>query len=115
MEDAEAKWKEYFYSIRTACPWSWAAWQKGSIDIQSWEGRPQELGDWDARLYVARGRKFRIIKKIAKRMNDTRPQDEWLWSHPDFGNNSTPVPVLIQQSRIGLETVRKSLKNNNFV
>tara|TARA_B100000085_G_C18406331_1_gene456761 strand:- start:191 stop:337 length:147 start_codon:yes stop_codon:yes gene_type:complete len=32
-----------------------------------------------------------------ERMNDTRPEEEWLFSHPMYGGHSTPVPILIQQ------------------
>ena len=45
---------------------------------------------------------------MSERFNDTRPSEEWLWSHPDFGHYSTPVPVLIQQDRTSLEKARKS-------
>ncbi len=107
MEDAEVNWTEYFLSIRKVCPWSYASWHKGLIEVQPWEGTSKELGRLDARLYVLPDRKFRILKKIAKRMNDKFPDQEWLWSHPRFGNYSTQVPVLIQQDRAKLETARR--------
>jgi len=101
-------WCEYFYTIKRVCPWSWASWQKGLIEIDSWQGHPKQLGNLDARVYTAPKRKYRILKKIAKRMNDKFPNEEWLWSHPDFGNNSTEVPVLIQQDRAKLEQARRN-------
>lgn len=101
-------WNEYFKSIKPVCPWSWASWSKGHIEIDSWEGHPKDLGNLDARVYTAPKRKFRILKKIAKRMNDEFPNEEWLWSHPDFGNNSTEIPVLIQQDRTKLEQARRN-------
>ena len=32
-----------------------------------------------------------------ERMNDIRPEEEWLFSHPMYGGHSTPIPILIQQ------------------
>ena len=40
-----------------------------------------------------------------ERMNDTRPEEEWLFSHPMYGGHSTPVPILIQQD---LEVLTKA-------
>ena len=41
-------------------------------------------------------------------MNDERPTEEWLYSHPRYGGHSTPVPVLIQQDYELLQKARKS-------
>ena len=42
-------------------------------------------------------------------MNEGRPNEEWLYSHPQYGGHSTPVGVLIQQD---LETLTKARKGN---
>jgi hypothetical protein len=48
---------------------------------------------------------------MADRFNRERPAEEWLWSHPSFAHNSTPVACFIQQDRQRLETIRFSLEN----
>lgn len=109
--DLEANnWQDYFYSIRTVCPWSYSAWKRNKIGIVSWTGAVKDLEDLEARVYVYHT-KPRLLKKVEQRLNDEREHEEWLHSHPSFGVNATPVPVLIQQSRIGLENIRKSLQN----
>lgn len=40
-------------------------------------------------------------------LNESQQVYQWLWSHPDQGGHSTPVPVLIQQERALLEGLRK--------
>lgn len=101
-------WTHYFHSIRKVCPWSYSAWKRGKIDIAMWRGIANELEDLEARVYVIYGDiKPRLLKKIEQRLNGERQSEEWLHSHPLFGINSTPVPVLIQQDREGLEKARK--------
>lgn len=104
--DLEAsKWEEYFHKIRAVCPWSWSAWRRGFIQIQHWQGVALDLGDLEARVYVYYA-KPRLLKKREQQLNLSRPQDEWLHSHPSFGVRATPVPVLIQQSQAGLALAR---------
>jgi len=43
-----------------------------------------------------------------ERMNDTRLEEEWLFSHPIFKGHSTPVPILIQQDLEILSKARKT-------
>lgn len=102
-------WREYFQSIRDVCPWSWAAWRQGKIDIVSWGTEIKELGEYSARLYVTHRHNARQLKKISGRLNRDRPTEEWLWSHPQYKNKSAPVPVFIQQDRRTLETLRQNL------
>lgn len=110
--DVAVNWAAYFESIKTACPWSWSAQKKSLIDIQHWHSQAQDLEHYEARIYTAPNHKPRQLKKITDRLNRDRPLEEWLWSHPKYGHNSTPVPVLIQQDRSRLESIRKNLKNN---
>ena len=100
-------WLDYFYSIRTVCPWSYSAWKRNKIEIVLWQGQAKELQGLEARVYCL-DRKPRLLKKIEQRMNLNREFEEWLHSHPSFGINSTPVPVLIQQDRLGLQTARNN-------
>lgn len=115
MADAEADWNAYFENIKEVCPWSWSAWQQGAIQVTAWYNHVENLEHNQARLYIAHKHKPRQLKKIAQRLNRTRPEEEWLWSHPKFEFYSTPVPTLIQQDRHKLEKARKNLKNKGFV
>lgn len=98
-------WALYFLKIKPVCPWSWAAWQQGQIEIVY--TRPvRPLGAYAARVYV-----IDISKRRLKRLAVLRDhgEDEWLWSHPEYGPYATPVPCLIQQDRERLNTIRKQL------
>lgn len=101
-------WENYFRSIRTVCPWSYSAWKRGKIEIDLWKGVAKDLGTLEARVNVIITITPRLLKKIEQRLNRERDTEEWLHSHPSFGVNSTPVPVLIQQDRLGLERARRS-------
>lgn len=102
-------WEEYFRSIQSVCPWSWSAWRQGNIDIVNWGTDITELGTHSARLYITHRHNARQLKKISGRLSRTRPNEEWLWSHPQYKNNSTPVAVFIQQDLATLEHLRKKV------
>lgn len=114
MEASEAVkdksiWEDYFYSIRKVCPWSYSAWKRGLIDICLWKGIPQPLENYEARVNIIGVIKPRLLKKIEKRLNTERGCEEWLHSHPSFGVNATPVPVLIQQDEQHLAMARQQM------
>jgi hypothetical protein len=110
--DAEVDWFNYFESIQTVCPWSWSAIRKDLIEIVQWRDGISELGKYHARVYIAPNYKPRQLKKISDRLTKIRPSEEWLWSHPKYGYNSTPVPTLIQQDKARLEYLRQKIKEN---
>lgn len=101
-------WANYFQSIRTVCPWSYSAWKRNKIEIVLWNGEAEGLNGLEARVHVVYRSTPRLLKKIEQRMNRNREFEEWLHSHPSFGINSTPVPVLIQQDREGLQRARRT-------
>jgi hypothetical protein len=85
------------------CPWSLAAWNQGQIDIVTTRViRP--LGDFQARIYILDLSKRRLKKLCVLRDHG---EDEWLWSHPEYGAYAAPVPCLIQQDRATLTRLRK--------
>jgi hypothetical protein len=110
--DAEVDWATYFDSIRTVCPWSAPAYNKGKIAIQVWKGRPEELNGNLAIVYIHKNASARLLKKIMNRMNSARPAEEWLFSHPKYKGHSTEVPVLIQQDHALLSKARSTLERN---
>lgn len=108
---SNVNWASYFASIVSVCPWSRAYWHKQKIDVQIWRSEILPLEDYVARMYIHKHASGRQLKKIMERMNETRPEEEWLFSHPIFKENSTPVPVLIQQDLEILTKARKGRKN----
>ena len=103
----EVDWSSYFDSIRNVCPWSSPAYRKGRIQIKVWKGKPEELGENLAIVYVHKYASARLLNKIADRMMSARPAEEWLYSHPRFKGHSTEVPVLIQQDLAHLSRARQ--------
>ncbi len=101
-------WSQYFQSIKTQCPWSLAAFNKGRIDITV-NKRPQPLGEYEARVYIIKNINPRRLKKLCNKLDKTDPDNEWLWSHPRYRKYSTPVPVMIQQNRARLTHLRMGL------
>ena len=103
--DQKADWAEYFSRIREYCPWSYAAWQKGQIDIvKTKEILPLE--PYKARVYV-----FDLNRRKLKKLCKSRDHGEyeWLWSMPTYGVNGTPKACLIQQCRRELNEIRSKL------
>ena len=113
MAAAEVDWEAYFKSIKTVCPWSYAAFKRAAVDLTLWRGVISPLGNWEVRLYLAPRHNPRQLKKMSDRFNRERPQEEWLWSHPSFENYSTPVPCFIQQDRQTLENIRFSMEKQS--
>ena len=115
MEEAKSHqsvdWADYFYKIRQQCPWSYAAWQQGQIDIRKFKGKLEDLGSFQARIYLVSLNKRRT-KKLAQQLD--HGQDEILWSHPSYGPWSTPVACLIQQDRKRLQELRTRINNGDY-
>lgn len=97
-------WDSYFLAIKDQCPWGYAAWQQGLIDIQTWTGRPQPLSKYQARVYIVNANGA-TVEKMAEELDEG--EHEWLFSYPQYGEFATPVPVLIQQDRATLTKLRK--------
>ena len=109
-------WKEYFKSIVSVCPWSSAYWAKQKIDVTRWRGETnvRELEDFVARMWVHPNASARRLSDIHHRLNNSRPHEEWLYSHNLSGYFSTPVPVLIQQNLEVLTRARNLIKEKSY-
>lgn len=110
MQDADQvknSWQDYFYRIREQCPWSWAAWLKGEIEIVEWNGSAMPLGQLQARVYTVD-----LTNSELEQLADQLDQGpcEWLYSHSAMGPWATPVSVLIQQDRAELTRLRNKLE-----
>jgi hypothetical protein len=105
--EEEVNWLAYFNHIKTVCPWSYAAYKKGEIKIKEWSGVSEDLGNYQAIVYVIPKINRRRLKKLCKKL-DTSLKYEWLWSEPTNGVFASPVPILIQQDRRKLFELRFS-------
>ena len=103
-------WGEYFKSIREECPWSYAAWIKGQIDIVEYQGQNLPMGDYQARMYIISAPDS-TVTAIAEGFNYSDTHNEWLYSYPGYGDYATPVSVLIQQPRKQLNEIRQRLQS----
>jgi len=101
-------WYDYFKSIREECPWSYAAYLKGKIDIKDYEGVRLPLGDYSARMYIINASDATVVA-IANGLDYEDKDNEWLYSYPGYGEFATPVKVLIQQDRKQLNELRTRL------
>lgn len=106
----EVNWQEYFLLIKGACPWSHQAYKNNQIEFVEFTGEwLMDIGTWEARIYIV-DRKPRLLKKWADRLNEQDDICEWLWSHPNYGHLSAPVPIIIQQPRRRLDALRAVYK-----
>jgi hypothetical protein len=101
-------WYDYFKSIREECPWSYAAYLKGQIDIVEYQGVRIPLGDYQARMYIVSAPDSTVVA-IAQGLDYDDSECEWLYSYPGYGEFATPVSVLIQQNRSQLKNLRQQL------
>lgn len=102
-------WGEYFYRIREQCPWSYAAWQHGQIDVVEWAGEVIPLENYQARVYTVASSDE--AEYLAEKFDFG--DCEWLFSYADYGEFGTPVPVIIQQDRKKLNSLRDKLNEKD--
>jgi hypothetical protein len=69
-----------------------------------WNGCPEPLGNYRARVYVVNATGA-TVEKMAQDLDEG--DCEWLFSYPEYGQFATPVPVLIQQDRATLTSLRE--------
>ena len=112
MEKAKShqsvNWYDYFKSIRAECPWSYAAYLKGLIDIVEYQGQKLPLGPYQARMYIVH-QSDSVVTALAEALDYEDTESEWLYSYPGYGEYATPVSVLIQQNRKELTRLRTQL------
>ncbi len=75
-------------------------YKKNKIDFRLWRGTKNviELGDHVARVWIHKHASGRRLCSVHNIMNKIREDEEWLYSHPQYGGHSTPLPVLLQQN-----------------
>ena len=103
-------WSDYFKSIKKVCPWSSPAYEKGQIDIvecMTFVYKPLDDGLL-ARVYLLPFAPNKL-KRLTQKMMYEYEQEEWLWGHPKYKDNSPPRPCVIQQSAQHLDDIRAQL------
>jgi len=109
-------WQIYFASIKGVCPWSLRAFMDNNILFLDYSSKTYNT--WGSIFHASKHEAF-VYKCVDKsvdwlidkceELNKKSTRSEWLWSHPSEGGNSTPVPVLIQQDREQLESLRDKI------
>lgn len=87
---------------------------QGRIRIETWHSHILRLENNLAIVYTAPNHKPRQLKRITDRLNRTYAEYEFLWSHPKYGGNSTPIPAIIQQDAQTLEKIRFRMENKQI-
>ena len=110
-------WLAYFQAIEPVCPWSLKSFKKGRIKFQDYDPYTVAINDieWndaeqDAIIYLNAPDSIDYLDDTVEDL-ESEPSENciYFWSHPDHtkgGNNQAPEPVLIQQSRKQLTSIR---------
>lgn len=111
-------WVKYFASIKQVCPWSYKLMDK----ILVLEPHISCINTWSTIFKASKHEAFVYkfpkasvdwLRNKCDELNASQEYSEWLWSHPSEGGDSTPSPVLIQQQRAKLNTIRKNIGYND--
>ena len=79
-----------------------------SRDFVTW-GKFLQYTKYDSVVFVCEGKSSEWLDATCDELNAQTEIYQWLWSHPEQGGASTPVPVLIQQERALLDGLRKKI------
>ena len=109
-------WANYFASIKGVCPWSLSAFMNNNIlfieynevCLKTWSSLFNNT-KYEAFVYKCIDKPVEWLVNKCEELNEKDSSNEWLWSHPIEGGNSTPIPVLIQQDREQLECLRDKI------
>jgi len=106
----------YFAKIKGICPWSYRAHMNDNILFIE-GGSDKCFGTW-ANIYKASTKEAFVfimdktsdeLDAICQKYEKKYKHAEWLWSHPEQGEDSTPKPVLILQSKARLQQLREKV------
>lgn len=126
VDQKEVNWLEYYTKIRKVCPWSYKSYTMGSIITipynevtfntfaTAFSVCKSEAGvQTDCFVYVCEGKSPQWLEAKVEHLQsvDKYSDSEWLYSTPDDDDegNATPVPVIIQQQKAQLETLRQKV------
>lgn len=112
----EVNWAKYFAKIKGVCPWSFKAYMKETIlfidysdvTLYTWSIL-LDATHYEAFVYKCPGKTSKWLQAKCDQLNENNTKHEWLWSHPEHGGDSTPIPVLIQQDKNILQQLREQV------
>lgn len=113
---AEVDWPKYFRDIKSVCPWAYRAMQDEKILV--WEYTPSQANTviscfkhskFEALVFTCDGKDSAWLEAMCDAENARDTGIEWLWSHPEHGGNSTPIPCLILQDAVELRNLRNKV------
>ena len=79
-----------------------------SHDFVTW-GMFLKYTGYDSFVFICEDADADWLDTKCNELNEQQTIYQWLWSHPEQGGLSTPVPVLIQQERALLEGLREKI------
>jgi len=110
----EVNWAKYFAKIRGVCPYSYKAYMSDNILIVDYSENDFKTfaklyghTKHEAFVYKCLGYSSEWLNEKCNVLNVELNHCEWLWSHPEHKGDSTPIPVIIQQDKQRLETLRE--------
>jgi hypothetical protein len=112
----DSLWLPYFQSIKNNCPWSLKAYMKEKILFLDWSDTTYltwtklfQSTKYEAFVFKCNEKSVEWLEAITQNLNDLEDGNEYLWSHPEEGGESTPVPVVICQDEQMLNELREKL------
>ena len=110
-------WTKYFEHIKSVCPWSRRAHMNNDIlfidysdtTFNTWRSLFRAKQSFEAYVYKCRNVTSDWLESKCDYLNSIDEHSEWLFSHPDGGENSTVIPVLIQQNAQQLNELREDV------
>jgi hypothetical protein len=110
-------WDKYFEHIKGVCPWSRKAHMNNDIlfinysdvTFNTWRCLFRAKQKFEAYVYKCHEKSSDWLESKCDYLNSVDDYSEWLFSHPDGGENSTVIPVLIQQNAQQLHELREDV------
>lgn len=108
---------DYFDKIKGVCPWSFRAMKNDNILFIE-NGGNKCYGTWsyiykasnkEAFVFIEKDKTPKELDEICEKYEKIYKHVQWLWSHPDEGGDSTPVPTIIIQDKARLQTLREKI------
>ena len=119
LKEDNIDWQGYYASIKSVCPWSYKAFMNDNILVIEYGANTFKTWSclftgtkYEAFVFKMPQITAEELHTLCDHYNETlgdKYKSEFLWSHNEEGGDSTPVPVIIQQDKAQLETLRESM------
>ena len=68
--------------------------------------------NYEALVFKCEGKSVEWLKGVEQQLNTLNDGNEYLWSHPAEGGESTPIPVIICQPEDVLNHIRDKIRHD---